>query len=99
MLAPWQETFADARDGDGGNHLGPLKIRKFQKFGKIPKHIFEYVHIYTEMILNLIETLKTWIYIQKHTKNTNIHFQFSKVSKINIFKDFKFVKINVFRWF
>ena len=22
--APWQETFADARDGDGGDHLGPF---------------------------------------------------------------------------
>ena len=25
FVAPWQETFADARDGDGeGDHLGPF---------------------------------------------------------------------------
>ena len=23
-FAPWQDTFADAGDGDGGDHLGPL---------------------------------------------------------------------------
>ena len=30
------------------------------------------------MTLNLIETLKTSIYIPKHTKNTKIHFQYFK---------------------
>ena len=26
FLSPWQETFDDAGDGDGGDHLGPFGI-------------------------------------------------------------------------
>ena len=50
--APWQETFADARDGDGGEGepfrtiLVPKNSRNL-KTNNIKKHnIFKYVHIY-----------------------------------------------------
>ena len=51
------------------------------------------------MTLKLIETLKTSIYNPKHTKNTKIHFNFSKKTKKHqspiLFKNIMFKKISV----
>ena len=53
FIFPWQETSADAGDGDGGGEtiLDPFSTKKrfskfecFKMFEKIPK--YKYVHIY-----------------------------------------------------
>ena len=52
LFAPWQETFADAGDGDGGEPFRTILIRKKNpKFDKSKqeeslKDILKYVHIY-----------------------------------------------------
>ena len=78
---------------------------KFVQFqmSKCSKTFFRICSYIQKMTLNLIQTLKTSIYNQKHTKNTKIHFQKSITSSFfsfqkSILKKTINSKIRFVRW-
>ena len=95
LLAPWRETFADARDGDGGRgeQFRIILVQKicFRKsiFSTISKNkkqqnnnVFIYTVNDTEHHRNNQNNLKTSMYSPKHINNTKTHVIF-KNNKTN----------------
>ena len=94
LFAPWQETFADARDGDGvglgwwvgsvGDHLGP----KMEHFKTPTKYVFQPKNDFLEMAHTIFSPLFAWQHISpwftpKITQFNNLTFRKQKLQQNN----------------